>query len=42
MIYNYNDYQEYFRIKKEVEELSEKEKCPLDSIYYMEYPEEII
>ena len=40
-IYDYMNYEDYYNMKKELEELCKKENCNLDAFRYDDYPDEI-
>ena len=40
-IYDYMNYEDYYNMKKELEELCKKENCNLDTFHYDDYPDEI-
>ena len=40
-VYNYLDYEEYMKIKKDLEKLCEEENSNIDNFHYENYPEEI-
>ena len=40
-IYNYGDYEDYLKMKIDIEKLCEEKNCTLDDLHYEDYPEEI-
>lgn len=40
-IYNYNDFKEYYEMKKEIDNFCKKEKCRLEDIHTKKYPTNI-
>ena len=40
-IYNYSDYEDYLKIKMDIEKLCKEKNCSLDDLHYEDYPEEI-
>lgn len=41
-IYNYGDYEDYLKMKIDIERLCKEKNCTLDNLHYDDYPEEII
>ena len=40
-IYNYGDYEDYLKMKIDMEKLCEEKNCTLDGLHYEDYPEDI-
>ena len=40
-IYNYSDYEDYLKMKIDIEKLCKEKNCSLDDLHYDNYPEEI-
>ena len=40
-IYNYGDYEEYLKMKIDMEKICKEKNCSLDDLHYDDYPEEI-
>lgn len=40
-IYNYSDYEDYLKMKIDIEKLCKEKNCLLDDLHYEDYPEEI-
>ena len=40
-IYNYSDYEDYLKMKIDIEKLCKEKNCSLDDLHYEDYPEEI-
>jgi len=40
-IYNYGDYEDYLKMKIDMEKLCKEKNCSLDDLHYDNYPEEI-
>lgn len=40
-IYNYSDYEEYLKMKIDMEKLCKEKNCSLDDLHYNDYPENI-
>ncbi len=40
-IYNYGDYEDYLKMKIDMEKLCKEKNCTLDDLHYEDYPEEI-
>ena len=40
-IYNYGDYEDYLKMKIDIEKLCKEKNCSLDDLHYEDYPEEI-
>ena len=40
-IYNYGDYEDYLKMKTDMEKLCEEKNCTLDDLHYEDYPEDI-
>lgn len=41
-IYNFLDYEDYYKLKKEIAKYCEDHNCTIDDLYYEDYPEEIL
>lgn len=41
-IYNYNEYEDYVKMKMECEKICKKENCSLDDLHYENFPEKIV
>lgn len=40
-IYNYNNYEDYLKMKLDMEKICKDKECTLDDLHYDEYPEEL-
>ncbi|MBR1413501.1 MAG: hypothetical protein IJ574_02375 [Bacilli bacterium] len=40
-IYNYYDYEDYLKMKIDIEKICKEKNCSLDDLHYNDYPEKV-